>query len=76
MEPARLTTSEVCELARYKRDTLWRRIREGKMPKPVDRGREALFDRAAVEKALGLQPQEVKNAPSPFGAALDALPPR
>ncbi|WP_022697876.1 helix-turn-helix transcriptional regulator [Euryhalocaulis caribicus] len=51
---SRLTTSEVCALARYGKATLWRRIREKQMPPPVDRGRESLFDRKAVEKALGL----------------------
>lgn len=41
-------------MAGYGKCTLWRRIRENRMPEPVDRGREALFDRKAVEKALGL----------------------
>ena len=48
----RLTTREVCALARLSPATVWRRIRSGELPKPVDYGRQALFDRVAVEQAL------------------------
>ncbi|MFZ5721692.1 MAG: helix-turn-helix domain-containing protein [Pseudomonadota bacterium] len=39
----RMTTNEVCKLDRISRATLWRRIRSGALPAPVDRGRQALF---------------------------------
>ena len=42
-----LAASEVCHLASYGRVTLGQRIKDGKMPQPVDRGEEHLFDRAA-----------------------------
>lgn len=75
--PARLTASEVCHLAGYGRVTLGRRIRDGKMPPPVDRGKERLFDRAAVYRALGMDQQFGKDERrNPFEQALDALPPR
>lgn len=73
----RITTSEVLELARYGRHTLWKRIRQGRFPKPVDRGRENLWSRADVEKALGLSTEDVKDeAENPFRAAIHALPDR
>lgn len=50
--PARLTTAEVMALARVSRATLWRRIRDGRLPQPVDRARQALFCKAAVFEAL------------------------
>lgn len=53
--PPRLSTPEVCKLARYSRATLWRRIDAKQMPEPVDRGGKGfLFDRDSVLKALGL----------------------
>lgn len=50
----RMTTTEVCELAGYGPVTLMRRVRAGRMPEPVDRAREHIFDRDQVMKALGL----------------------
>src|SRR5262245_58488259 len=61
--PLRLTTDEVCDLARFGEVTLWRRIRDGKMPRPVDRARQHLFDRDAVLRALGMK----QDAPEPPG---------
>jgi predicted DNA-binding transcriptional regulator AlpA len=73
---ARLTTREICAIARYGPITLWRRIKTGQMPRPVDRGREHIFDREAVLKALGLkssipdQPsQSIKTNPDAFHKA-------
>lgn len=67
--PRRLTTSEVCSLARYSSVTLWRRIKAGEMPRPVDEGRQALFDRDAVLKALGM----LHEAPPAFTFDPDAF---
>jgi hypothetical protein len=72
--PARMTTAEVCELARYGPITLWRRIRAGRMPRPVDRGRQSMFDRDAVLIALGLNPAKpasngIKTNPDAFRKA-------
>ena len=47
----RLTTTEVLALLRISRATLWRRIAEGRLPRPQDHGREALFCKAAVVEA-------------------------
>ncbi|MHB8284808.1 MAG: helix-turn-helix transcriptional regulator [Caulobacteraceae bacterium] len=52
--PARMTTREVCELGRFGSTTLWRRMKAGTMPKPIDRGHESIFDRNAVLAALGI----------------------
>lgn len=63
-EHPRMTTREVCALARYSSSTLWKRIDAGHMPKPLDRGGDGfLFDRKAVLIALGMEP------------AADTLPP-
>jgi hypothetical protein len=51
---ARLTRDEVCALARYGPQTLARRIAAGRMPAPVDRARQAIFDGPAVRRALRL----------------------
>ena len=53
----RLTTQEVLALARVSKATLWRRIAQGRLPAPVDRGRQALFVRAAVLEALRVSNQ-------------------
>jgi predicted DNA-binding transcriptional regulator AlpA len=54
--PMRMNSREVCELAQFSSFTLWRRIKEGYIPAPIDRGREGyLFDRQAVVVALGLE---------------------
>ena len=51
----RMTTVEVCALARYGKATLFRRIDAGHMPRPLDRGGGGyLFDRKAVLIALGM----------------------
>lgn len=50
----RLTTLEVCELAGYGPQTLTKRVREGRMPQPIDKARHHIFERDAVLKALGL----------------------
>lgn len=75
--PARIPASEVCRLAGYGRVTLGRRIKEGKMPAPVDRGREQLFDRAAVHKALGIPSAAEQHAEpendDPWGKAAHAI---
>lgn len=54
--PVRMTTREVCELAKFSPSTLWSRLRNGYMPAPIDRGRDGfIFDRQAVVRALGLE---------------------
>lgn len=52
--PARLTTAEVCEIARYGPATLRQRVAAGAMPAPIDRGQRgsSIYDRDAVLKAL------------------------
>ena len=57
----RITTREVCALARYGRATLFRRIDAGQMPHAIDRGGDGfLFDRKAVLVALGLADDALK----------------
>ena len=60
---ARITTAEVCALARISRATMWRRVRAGALPRPIDYGREALFDQGQVVAALAV-PQLRWRAPS------------
>ena len=69
--PPRIPASKVCELAGYGRSTLRARIIEGKMPRPVDRGKEALFPTKEVLERLGLFGQE--SAENPFEQALNEL---
>lgn len=58
----RITTPEVCALAGYTKATLWRRIDDGHMPKPIDRGgRGFIFDKTAVLIGLGMFDHEVKT---------------
>lgn len=51
----RLTSGEVCALARISKATLWRRVARGHLPRPVDHARQALFSAHAVEHALAQQ---------------------
>ena len=70
--PMRMTSSEVCDLARFSKGTLWRRIKLGLMPQYIDRGRECLFSRDAVLTALDLSPVEAPPTNDPEVTA-DAL---
>lgn len=75
--PPRITTSEVLQLARYGVKKLWKNRRAGLMPDPVDRGREDLFDRDAVLKALGMlqdaAPPAVDVDDDPWSVNPDAI---
>lgn len=63
--PMRMTTSEVCAVARFSKRSLQRRIRDGLIDlKPIDRGREQLYLRADVVRALGLADEGLPN-PAP-----------
>ena len=62
--PLRITTPEVCGLARFSKSTLWKRIDAGQMPAPIDRGGGGfIFDRDAVLKALGVFEASASNGP-------------
>jgi len=62
----RLTTSEVCALARWSVDTLRRRRQSGKFPvQPCDRGAELLYPRDEVLRALDLIPPAETTMASP-----------
>ena len=74
--PPRLTTTEVCALARISKRTFSkRRHAPGAMGlyalKPCDRGSEDLFERDAVLRALGMM-QDERPAPA-FTADPDAI---
>lgn len=76
--PPRLTTTEVCELARISRRTLSRRIRDGSLAlAPVDRGREKLYRTADVIQAFdfGDQPASLAaTSPEPtWGVDREAI---
>lgn len=62
--PSRIYTSEVCRLARYGPGKLWRERQAGKMPAPIDRGRQDIFDRDAVLKALGMDKDAGSQEPA------------
>lgn len=61
----RMTTGEVMGLARISRATLWRRVAAGRLPAPIDQGRQALFLKSAVLSAL------VGEASRPHSAAVE-----
>ena len=52
--PSLLTRDEVCHVARCGRGKLAAEIVAGRMPSPVRRGRQSLFNRDAVLTALGI----------------------
>ena len=67
--PPRIPASLVCKLAGYGKAALNRRIKDGLMPAPIDRGRENLFLTSEVLKRLGLA--EAAPPVNPFEKALD-----
>lgn len=69
----RLTTVEVMSLARISRATLWRRVSAGRLPYPVDRGRQALFLRIEVVAALRAQATKPCSVSVAIEQRLDAL---
>lgn len=69
----RLTTAEVMSLARISRATLWRRVSAGRLPYPVDRGRQALFLRIEVVAALRAQTTKPCSVSVAIEQRLDVL---
>lgn len=57
----RMTTAEVMALARISRATLWRRVASGRLPMPIDQGRQSLFARPAIIAALTRTPAPVSH---------------
>lgn len=51
----RMATGEVLALARISRATLWRRVASGRLPAPIDQGRQSLFLRSEVIRALKVE---------------------
>lgn len=73
--PLRLTTSEVCALMRFSARTLARRRREDPAwlpPSAVQGGRQTVFDREAVLKALGMR-DDVQATPQQPAVDADAF---
>jgi hypothetical protein len=60
----RMFASEVALIAKVSRVTVQRRINDGKLPKPVDRGKEDIFDRRAIYQALGIALESGNHAPT------------
>lgn len=71
--PNRLYTSEVCRIARYSVATLWRERKAGRMPDPIARGRQHLFDRDAVFRALRSPQKETNPEQDPWSVNPDAI---
>ena len=73
--PARMYTSEVLRLAKWSSpSTLRKRQKEGRVPAPVDRGREMIFNGMAVYQALGLIDSAVNPAAEdPIMKALELI---
>lgn len=71
----RITMSEFCSISKVSRVTVMRRAEAGKYPKPIDRGREFLFDRRAVYVALGIVQTSWNHVPeeNPFERAARVL---
>lgn len=72
----RLTTSEVCRLMRISRTTLWRRVTDGRLPPPLDRGRENLFNAASIRRNLDEGPRHHSHRPQPPIASTSLKPER
>lgn len=70
---ARLTTTEVCQLARLSRASVWRRIAAGRLPAPIDHGRQALFCAEAITRALSRPAVEPAARDAVFAARFDHL---
>lgn len=71
--PLRLTTREVCQIARLSRASVWRRIASGRLPAPIDHGREALFCAHAVAQALARTAQRPPADEAVFADRFDRL---
>lgn len=68
--PPRISTAEVLEIARFGRRKLTARIRSGKFPQPVDRGKDGfIFLKKDVLEALHITTSQ--QSVNPFEAALD-----
>lgn len=67
--PPRIPSSIVCRLAGYSKSTLIKRIACGRMPSPIDRGKESLFLTAEVLKRLGINGKS--ESVNPWEKALD-----
>jgi hypothetical protein len=52
--PLRLTSAEVCQIARRSRTWLAAEVKAKRFPEPADYGRPNIYNRDAVLKALGL----------------------
>lgn len=72
-EVERMTTDEVLALARVSRATMWRRIACGRLPRPIDRGRQALFLKQAVHAALAAENTTPQSHKLRTESRLDAL---
>lgn len=71
----RLTTREVCALLRISRATLFRRMKAGVGPAPIDRGRQLLFDEAAIRSHAQHGPCSLtlqKDSDATFWRAVEA----
>ncbi len=68
--PRRLTTSEVLGITRLSRTTLWRRVRSGQFPSPVERARSSLFSTDEVIRVLRTGGRRIGSRARP---ALNAL---
>ena len=64
----RVTLAEIADYMRRSKDTIRRRIARGTFPKPIDKGRELIFCRSQVLKAIGvpnpadIEAEEVEDA--------------
>lgn len=69
--PPRIPASTVCRLAGYSKGTLIKRIACGRMPSPIDRGKENLFLTTEVLQSLGIGGKS--ETVNPFEKALDSM---
>ena len=70
--PVRLTTAEVCAIARFSPVTLRRRQKAGRFPTAIP-GEQGIYARDAVLEALGLGPQVGNISDDSFQRAADAF---
>lgn len=71
--PKRLFAREVCAALCLSRGQISRRIKQGKFPPPVDRGKEDIFDRDDILDYLSKDTKHRNTHKNPFEAALNVV---
>lgn len=67
----RMTSDEVCHLARFSKNTLLQRVKKGTFPKPIDRcGNGYVWNTSVVLGALGFDTPQSEQTANPWEKGL------